>query len=83
MAVAAQRAMTSREWALLLLLSLLWGGSFFRVGVAVRDLPPLMIVALRVVLAAAILWALSPLTGGPFARQRQRARSPRCAWARQ
>jgi drug/metabolite transporter (DMT)-like permease len=59
----AQRAMTSREWSLLLLLSLLWGGSFFFVGVAVRDLPPLMIVALRVVLAAAILWALSPLTG--------------------
>ena len=30
----AQRAMTAREWGLLALLSLLWGGSFFFVGVA-------------------------------------------------
>jgi len=63
MAGGAQRAMTSREWSLLLLLSLLWGGSFFCVGVAVKELPPLTIVALRVALAAAILWALTPLTG--------------------
>jgi drug/metabolite transporter (DMT)-like permease len=63
MAGGAQRAMTPREWGLLLLLSLLWGGSFFFVGVAIKELPPLTIVASRVVLAAAILWALSPLTG--------------------
>ena len=35
MTVRAQRAMTRREWGLLALLSLLWGGSFFFVGVAV------------------------------------------------
>jgi drug/metabolite transporter (DMT)-like permease len=60
---AAQRAMTVREWGLLALLSLLWGGSFFFVGVAVRELPPLTLVALRVGLAAALLWAIAPLVG--------------------
>ena len=35
----AQRAMTAREWGLLALLSLLWGGSFFFIGVAVKELP--------------------------------------------
>jgi drug/metabolite transporter (DMT)-like permease len=49
--------MGAREWAMLLALSLLWGGSFFFVGVAVRELPPLTIVLARVGIAAAALWA--------------------------
>ncbi len=53
----AQRPMTPFEWGLLLLLSVLWGGSFFFVGVAVKELPPLTIVAARVSIAAALLWA--------------------------
>ncbi len=60
---APQRAMTPTEWGLLLLLSLLWGGSFFFNGVAVMQLPPLTIVLARVSLAAALLWASAPLTG--------------------
>lgn len=63
MAATPQRAMTAFEWGLLLLLSLLWGGSFFFVGVAVKELPPLTIVFTRVTLAAALLWASAPLTG--------------------
>jgi len=55
--------MTTGEWGLLLLLSLLWGGSFFFVGVAVKELPPLTIVMARVSLAAALLWLTAPLTG--------------------
>lgn len=47
--------MTPREWALLISLALLWGGSFFFVGVAVRELPPLTIASLRVALAAVAL----------------------------
>ncbi len=43
------------EWLLLLILSVLWGGSFFFVGVAVKALPPFTIVALRVGLAAIAL----------------------------
>src|SRR5277367_2737833 len=63
MSIVQQRPMTSREWGLLLLLSLLWGGSFFFVGVAVKELPPLTIVAARVTIAAALLWLTAPLTG--------------------
>ncbi len=63
MAAVPQRAMTLNEWGLLLLLSLLWGGSFFFIGVAVKELPPLTIVMARVSLAAALLWLTAPLTG--------------------
>lgn len=49
------RTMTSREWGLLLTLSVLWGGSFFFAGVAVKELPPFTIVSLRVVIAALTL----------------------------
>ncbi|HEY1945055.1 MAG TPA: DMT family transporter [Roseiarcus sp.] len=63
MSAAPQRAMTPAEWALLLLLSLLWGGSFFFNGVTVKQLPPLTIVLGRVSIAAALLWMSAPLTG--------------------
>ena len=52
---ALNRSMTPKEWGLLLALSVLWGGSFFFIGVAVAELPPLTIVALRVTLAAVFL----------------------------
>lgn len=47
--------MGAREWAMLLALAVLWGGSFFFNGVAVRELPPLTLVWLRVATAAAAL----------------------------
>jgi drug/metabolite transporter (DMT)-like permease len=47
----------------LALLSLLWGGSYFFVGVAIREIPPLTLVTLRVGLAAALLWAGAPILG--------------------
>ncbi len=43
------------DWVLLLILSLLWGGSFLFVGIAVRELPPFTIVLLRVAIAALAL----------------------------
>jgi drug/metabolite transporter (DMT)-like permease len=52
---STNRPMTGFEWILLLALSILWGGSFFFVGVAVKDLPPLTIVVCRVALAAIVL----------------------------
>ena len=55
--------MTPWEWFLLIILSLLWGGSFFFVGVAVKALPPFTIVALRVSLAALLLLCLIYLSG--------------------
>ena len=43
------------QWLLLVSLSLLWGGSFLFVGIAVEDLPAFTIVLWRVALAAALL----------------------------
>jgi drug/metabolite transporter (DMT)-like permease len=48
-------AMGPREWMLLLLLSALWGGSFFFFKVLVAELPPLTVVFGRVGLAALLL----------------------------
>ncbi len=49
------RTMGVGEWGLIVILSILWGGSFFFVGVAVREATPLTIVWCRVALAAVIL----------------------------
>lgn len=48
---------------MLILLSILWGGSFFFVGVVVNDLPPLTIVTLRVGIAAFTLWGIAMMLG--------------------
>ncbi len=65
MGVAGQAdgGMGAREWAMLLTLSAVWGGSFFFVGVAVTDLPPLTIVVLRTGFAAMALWAFCRVFG--------------------
>lgn len=55
-APAPAPAMGPREWGLLLLLSGLWGGSFFFGKVAVGEWPPLMVVQARCALAAAALY---------------------------
>lgn len=47
--------MSTRTWVMLLVLSVLWGGSFLFIGIAVRELPPLTLVFARVVIAAAVL----------------------------
>src|SRR6202030_713368 len=62
MAAAATRV-RERDWALLVLLSILWGGSFFFSGVAVRELPPLTIVLARVAIAAVLLLPVLWATG--------------------
>ena len=46
------------QWLMLITLSILWGGSFFFVEVALNDLPAFSIVAFRVVISAAVLWAV-------------------------
>ena len=45
----------ARDWSLLGVLSVLWGGSFFFAAVSLQELPSLTIVFLRVALAAIIL----------------------------
>lgn len=62
--------MTLQDWALLFLLSVLWGGSFFFVAVAVEELPPLTVVALRTGIAALTLIVILRLRreSWPFAK---------------
>jgi drug/metabolite transporter (DMT)-like permease len=53
----------ARDWSLLAVLSILWGGSFFFNGAALRELPPFTLVFLRVALGAAILLPLLRMQG--------------------
>lgn len=66
--------MELREWAMLLALAVLWGGSFFFNGVAVRELPSFTLVWLRVVVAAGALLAVMRVS-------RQRMPHGRGIWA--
>ena len=57
------RVMGIREWGLIIILSIIWGGSFFFVGVAVKEVPPLTIVLCRVGFASIILLVIVHLRG--------------------
>lgn len=50
------QSMGLTDWALLLTLSVLWGGSFFFSKVALSELPPLSVVLARVLIAALALF---------------------------
>lgn len=65
-------AMSGADWLRLVVLSLLWGGSFLFVGLALGHLPALVIVWLRVSLGAAVLAGVLSLRGEAF--------PPRQAW---
>ena len=52
------------DWLLLIFLSILWGGSFFFTGAALRELPPLTIVFIRVTLGATFLLPVVRALGG-------------------
>ncbi|MCA3561271.1 MAG: DMT family transporter [Aestuariivirga sp.] len=58
-------------WGMLLLLSVIWGGSYLFVGIAVKDLSPLVIVWARVALAASALLPVHLLLLGPLPKQRE------------
>jgi drug/metabolite transporter (DMT)-like permease len=49
------KAADTKSWAMLLLLSLVWGGSFLFIAIAVKELEPLQIVFARVVIAAVFI----------------------------
>jgi len=51
------------EWVLLILLSILWGGSFFFGAVALQEVRPFTVVLSRVALAAILLYGFIRLTG--------------------
>jgi len=57
------RTMGIGEWSLILVLSVIWGGSFFFIEIALRDMTPLTIVFCRVAFAALILWGYVSIAG--------------------
>lgn len=61
--------MTRNDWMLLLALSLLWGGSFFFVEIALAGLQPLTVVIGRVGIAAVVLGLLVALGAGGLPRR--------------
>src|SRR5213076_14085 len=62
-----------RDWLILGTLALIWGGAFFFIGVAVRHVPPLTYVWLRLTIAAAAMWLFLLFMG-------QGVDLPRSAW---
>lgn len=70
--VSMIRAQMNRsDWLLLLVLALIWGGAFLFIGIAVRHVPPLTYVWLRLTIGAAGLWAYLLVRREPIALPRQ------------
>lgn len=61
-----QKQMSMQEWAMLAVLSLLWGGSFLFIGILVKVWPPFTIVTARVGLAALALWIIVRASSVPI-----------------
>src|SRR6478672_2086786 len=65
--------MNRSDWLILSVLALIWGGAFFFIGVAVKHVPPLTYVWLRLTIAAAAMWGYLYFKG-------QKLDLPRSAW---
>ncbi len=63
-----QTRLTPDSFVDMALLGALWGGSFFAVAIALREMGPLTAVAHRVFWAALILWGLAQARGLPVPR---------------
>jgi drug/metabolite transporter (DMT)-like permease len=63
MSIAIQKTMGVREWAMLVALGLIWGGSFYFYAIAITELPTFTIVLLRVGIGALGLWTVVALAG--------------------
>jgi len=55
----ANRHMTAAEWGAILTVATFWGGSYFFVGVAVKELPTLTIVLARYIITAPLFLLIS------------------------
>ena len=64
---AVNQSMTVREWSLIGLLSVIWGGSFLFIEIAVAEITPFTIVFFRVGTAALILLGYMLVTGRKIA----------------
>ena len=63
-----QPGMTGGDWALLALLSVLWGGSFFFAKIIVQEVPPFTLVFVRFAGAAGALRVYLAMRGMPVPR---------------
>lgn len=63
---AISRSMGPSQWAMLVTLAVLWGGSFFFAEYALVDIPPFTLVFLRVLLGAIFLHLVIVATGRRF-----------------
>ena len=61
--------MNAKEWALLVLLAVIWGANFFFIEVALVGLSPLMIVFLRMAMAAVLMLIYLHATGHRLPRE--------------
>ena len=67
-AVKPTLAMSGTDWLLLIVLSVLWGGSFYFAKIAVAEIPPLTLALGRVGIAAAALAIVTRATATPWPR---------------
>ena len=65
--------MNRSDWLTLGILAFIWGGAFFFIGVAVRHVPPLTYVCMRLTIAAAAMWIYVRVRGEGLGL-------PRSAW---
>ena len=65
---ASPLTISAIDWLLLLVLSVLWGGSFYFAKIAVLEIPPLTLALGRVSIAAAALAVVARAIGEPFPR---------------
>lgn len=63
-----QMTLSSRSWAALLLLALIWGASFLSIRVALDEIGPLTVVAHRTLWAMLVLWAVVSIRRLPIPR---------------
>ena len=63
--------MNRGDWLILGILAVIWGGAFFFIGVAVRHVPPLTYVWLRLTIAAAAMWFYLYVKGQKLGLPRQ------------
>ena len=68
-----RNVMNRSDWGLMLALAIIWGGAFMFISVAVREVPPITYVWLRITFAALALWAYVWWRGGALGL-------PRWAW---
>ena len=70
MAKTSSLRMSPLEWLMLAILGGFWGGTFFFNAIALPELPPLVVILLRVAIATVILWGVVLMSGVSVPRGR-------------